>query len=500
MICSHCGVLCDPTQIIIDNESSSHGFGQHYGLEFAGRALMRADGASRQGFQTEEVRRDMIKATRHKLIRDLLFALNRRSDSLSYRAEHLFDTVHKRAHFAWGSTRAEDVAACCVSIVLREATLPESLRELAILTSRPLPRLARVYRKVKHLLGLQLSLTDPHLHFPTLISHIRTTLDVRLLPSLPATTTDLILSAPQECILEWARRLLNIATDNGLVHGRHVGAVACAVVLLAFEAEAEIRLQGLEVLAGLLGSRLGKRASTVLKRYSEIVKLLSFIKTQLQHRHPEAFLSLSNGIASTSRMRWLKDVLILIGEASGSELDAGRWPILPYLGHKRNNISDSVSLAYDEPHIGEDDVECDYWCQDCEDDGDTSLDSPRSNNMVPVQHITEGSNHMSSARPAYIRTSRLRQTKPKLEALVIRAATTFLAPMRGIPDPEGACATRRLLLQSDAPLADVGNVLLSGTRLSRLAAERGGQHLVQDDELFCEGELESYLQKPSVAE
>ncbi|KZO97886.1 hypothetical protein CALVIDRAFT_63039 [Calocera viscosa TUFC12733] len=502
-ICSHCGALYDSSQTVIDNGwQFDEGYGQQLGAHLATRALRRPDGGLVLSLQTKEDRRDILKAARHKLIRDLFSALGRRSEALVGRATNIFDLVQERAHFNWGSVRADEVGAACVAIALREANLPESLGELSVLMAIPVLSLTRLYRKAQRLLGFRLPPTDAHLYLSVLASHLLAASADGPHPSLPKRTTDAILSISKDSLLEWSNKLLSIAEKEALVAGRNAGPVACAAVLLALEAEAEVRLQGVEMLAALLAGRLGKTAYTVMERYHEMVKMLSTFKAELQ-RHSSAVMAPYSGREATRRAKshsaWLKDVLVLVDEISSSKPQEDAGPsIVPSIARRKAEFALHAELANPNgTQSAQDGAESEYWTHLSEDDEDDIVDSSEvsacSRPLRTSDLAGDAARRAIQVRSVYARLPRTSQRPARQDEAALRTAHALLAPARGSVDPDNDVSTRGLLLRTEAPPDDVTGLLRSGSRLSRLVAERGGEHLVEDDELFADGELDSYI-------
>ncbi|KZT60485.1 hypothetical protein CALCODRAFT_120452 [Calocera cornea HHB12733] len=336
-----------------------------------------------------------------------------------------------------------------------------------------------------------------------LTSYIATSA-VRCDPSLPKRTSEIIASISQNTLFEWATRVLRIVDSERLVGGRNAGPVACAAMLLALEAASEVKLSGIEALARLLANRLGTRAFTVMERYNEMVKMLSAFKAEVQPLVFDTAPSYRGSAAirrTSSHPTWLKDVLVLAEEicekhtqeAQGAAITSSTSPpdaLIAESAHS-NDVCSAPKGADSE-----------YWTRVSEDDEEVDVDSTERSASASTSKtsflVGDTARHAVRNRSIYSRPPRPNR-RPAPEDTTLRSAYTLLAPTHTSADPYDDVAAGSFLLRTDAPPSDAVHLLRFGSRLSRLAAERGGEDRVEDHELFSDGELDSYIARSDVS-
>jgi transcription factor IIIB 90 kDa subunit len=207
------------------------------------------------------------------------------------RAKYLFDMAMERGKVRWGR-KAKLTAASALAIACREDKKADPLRELAVgsssmvyhrvlislllcqvLVGESSTTLARAYTTTAGLVRCSSVSSDPSLHLSTLKSYVMVVLrpSDESAPALslpPAVRKELGGLAPQLLAVErTACELCSLFGRLGTFAELSTAPTACALFMLALEAEARKPLSSSTALAGLLGARFGCAGTTVQGRY-----------------------------------------------------------------------------------------------------------------------------------------------------------------------------------------------------------------------------------------
>ncbi|KAJ7285701.1 hypothetical protein C8J57DRAFT_1285576 [Mycena rebaudengoi] len=363
----------------------------------------------------------------------------------SERAYNLFEKAMKTNKYRWGGT-AKLVAGACLAIANRETSRPEMFTALAALLGRKLTLLTRAFTSVVTALELALPKSESKSHISTLYAHVSAAFDGSSESTLPDALVATLKPLPTNTILATATSLSDLlasADPPSDLTRLPAPPTACAVLMVAVEAELRTSLNSLGELAEFLGSRCNVKRAAVMGRYKliqdEILERIEKI-SWLDKYEPNSGKS---GRAKTARRvviaRGLKDVIERERTRRRRALNGGQPP--------RHSDSESDS-----------------------DDGPANPDSrPRKRRKLhALREATQfllnplsGSLPVSFSRPS--------------------AASRF-AP--GLPLPTYLLTIPRL-----------DQLQLLPTRLQLLSVARGGGGVeeIPDDELFEDGEMEKLM-------
>jgi len=206
-----------------------------------------------------------------EFIRSLVSTLS--ATGLAPRATTLFTQAMAAGNFRWGR-KAKLVAGACISVALRESKRPDSLRDIAFLLDETPLLLTRTFSTVTALLNLALTTADPALHISSLQSHLSSMLQSPQPDSeLPAPLLSLLKPLSLRSVTRTANSLANLLARLGesipLAH-LPTPPTACALLLLALEAEARTSFTHLSDLAHCLGVSCHVGKGVVMSRYKMI--------------------------------------------------------------------------------------------------------------------------------------------------------------------------------------------------------------------------------------
>ncbi|KAI6103560.1 hypothetical protein F5141DRAFT_1196993 [Pisolithus sp. B1] len=263
-VCTSCGHYEEQT-ILADhvehyNDSSSRAVRNRKGWDLAGQSKEARD------------RRNMVQsrnASMSTFINAVLTRLN--NPGLSPRAQAIFAQAMAAGGYRWGR-KAKLTAGASMAIALRESHKSDSLRDIAFLLDESRLSLARAFQSVVSLLNFSLSSTDPSVHFPALQIHLVSLIHPESASPLPSTSTlpvDLLgtlmpLSLPAASAYVPPHPITSLPTPP----------TACALFILALEAETRAPLPHVSELACALGSRFGLSGGVVSSRYKVIYDLI----------------------------------------------------------------------------------------------------------------------------------------------------------------------------------------------------------------------------------
>jgi transcription factor IIIB 90 kDa subunit len=415
----------------------------------------------------------------HDFIRSLASSLS--VPGLSPRAVTLFYQAMTKGRCRWGR-RAKLVAAAALAIALRESGKPDLLRDIAFLIGETDPAaLSRSFTRVLSLLGLSPLLpTDPASHFPALQAHLQTFLrpgrPEQPSAPLPKALVSSLARLPLTSVLETANSLSIFVSRAGsklALNALSTPPTACALIILALEAEVRSSLPHLSELAAYLGARFGAGKGVVMARYKIIYDLFEeWIEEVpwLENFSPSSWGARAKTAKRTVVARGLKDVLQFQDDIWKKKLESLGLPKLD-LEHDSEGDSDE--------------------------DTDEDADRDAGEGCSP--------NQKSLAKPPLAK-------KRKTRAGPLDDASRFLLDPLSCPVSSGSTRsstshrrsvgrppplTTYLLIEASAALT----TRFAPTRLQLLCMDRpGGEADVGDDELFGEDELEGLLRSGEEAE
>lgn len=392
--------------------------------------------------------------------------------ALGTRTLFLSESAMQKGKFRYGR-KARLVAGAALAIALRENQKGETMRDIAasliigtivrfcisdvciqyLLDESPVA-LARVFTSLIALLGVKLSSVDPSWHLPVLQRHLIELRDERS-PPLPQNLIKVLQSIHLPSALRTAYSLSELISRAGILSNMPSPPTACAVYILALESEFLSSLPQLGGLARFFGIRFGVKEGVVMRRYKVVYEEVADWIADVP------WLSQSDGTQGGSRSklgkraslaRCLKDVIVFRERKWKTQLESSKPLCAP----------------------GEDDVV------------PVSSSEISSNNQVDLERGDEAI--LSHERPQASRASKRRKTHHLNDV-----ATFLLSPLDA-----GTSSTKKIdiaaslrtashILASESPFIDK-----PPTRLQQLAIERGADDIA-DEELFDDGELESFL-------
>ena len=367
-----------------------------------------------------------------------------------------------------------------------------------------------MFAKAKAILDINLPSGDPALYFPALlrkVSDLSSQADTPLSPKLKS----FLDSAQFAAVSKLAVSLAALTKDVSLYQNRAIPAVACAYIIMAFEGELGAAMPDYVELIRHLALHVGFRKGSVQERYRELSRLVTDWRNHLpwagqitKHKQGTA--------ARDATARYLKDVV-----AFQMQLKIKAFESLD--DDDSNVLGDGASLEGSEP------IGYEFW----DDHGDlddferpashpdqpaSSRPSsprpikkrrlspscePRHSSPTAPKNLNDDTYLSNAGRPdAYVH--RMKRPGISRKEAMHRAVSSLLSLT---PDADGSLDTdfvpamsistgnlRRAVLRQPS-FATTGQG--STNRLSALCITRGGEKHIENEELFGEGELESFL-------
>ncbi|KAI1788476.1 hypothetical protein LXA43DRAFT_1159325 [Ganoderma leucocontextum] len=490
-ICLQCGTLADPTQSVLASHLENADVS---GRDFApwvnvpgGSTLRGRNGWALSG-QGKESRDRKNAIAMHEFIRVLATRVS--NPGLTPRAQGIFDQAMRLGKYRWGR-KAKLTAGAALAIALRESRKSDYLRDIAYLLDEPHTAVTRAFSKVVALLQLDLSTTDPAVHLPTLQMYLVSLLDGSgngASTALPAQLVKVLfpLLPRLPSITDTASALAGLlARTNAFAH-LPTPPTACALFMLALEAELSCSLPNAGAFAATLGTRLGAAKGTVMQRYKEIYDLVEeWIREvpwlDAHERKP------GKGREGKGRSKVAKRVVVARGLKDVVRFQEEIWR--KRVEHDGRPL---VQLDVDGSEKGWMGTGDEWW------DSSEAGSSSKSSSSTSVL----GEDHAPPRKKA-----RTRHAKT-----VVDASHFLLNPL--------STAGRSLSSSYSVPASSVGSPdlvthLLTAdaaslphafahvpSRLQLLASARGGteERHIADEELFAEDELEGLMRSPEEAE
>ncbi|EIW84996.1 hypothetical protein CONPUDRAFT_97552 [Coniophora puteana RWD-64-598 SS2] len=266
-ICTHCGTLVDAQQALLSHDAFENS------TNTSSRAPLKS---LRTGWSLHQDK--STRDARHLHAHNTFIAsiLNRLSHpGHAARAQTLFSLAMEKTASRWGR-KAKLLAGASIAIALREAHTSTPLHDLAQMLDVSPPSLSRTLSSLISTLNFTLDPLDPSAHFPLLISHLRFLLEANP-PQLPADlvkrlagTNWIEVSATGSALAALPAR---IDPDHSLLR-LPTPPTACALLILALEAEARTPIPSLEPLEGSLASRYALSQVVVGSRYRALSDLI----------------------------------------------------------------------------------------------------------------------------------------------------------------------------------------------------------------------------------
>ena len=374
--------------------------------------------------------------------------------------------------YRWGR-KAKLAAGASIAMALREAHKSDSLRDIAFFLDESPLSLSRTFVAAVSLLHFDLNPSDPVVHLPILQDHLHSLLHPETPTShLPRDLVAILTPLSSHAVLRTATSLSGIITRQAStisILQSPTPPIACAMLILALEAETRAPLPHLGELANALASRFGFARGVVTMRYKACYDLIEEWIREVPWLDQFVYKGKGRGASSRSKVpkrsivaKGIKDVIQFQEEIWAKKMDALGKPSFP--------------------------IEADPTDEDSEDEKSLSFTSESLEPHHHRLHKKRKINH-SNVEDAYFFL--LNPLSAKCHSLTGNI----------VSEEPSASATPSSLSPPTVPLT---TYLLSGlshdserprSRLQLLALVRGGgtSDHIHDDELFAEGELEKLL-------
>ncbi|KAL5511534.1 hypothetical protein ACEPAH_4751 [Sanghuangporus vaninii] len=450
-VCLNCGTLQNPSQVVLDSHiEPEHSAKDTDSFSFYHRVTLKnfrnAHGWDLAGQGSEpDIERNKIA------MREYVSALAHRigHPSLSGRTLFLFELAMERGRFRYGK-RARLVAAACLAIALRENHKGETIRDIAYVINDSHIALARILKSIVSLLDIKLESVDPSWHLPLLQKHLASLL-VAKSSILPRHLVKTLNSINLPSAFRTAASLSDLVTRAEVTVGLPSPPTACALCIVALEAEASSPLPQLGELAKALGRRFDVGKEVVLRRYRIICEYVE---------------------GWTNEIPWIEDVGSSVGCRSVAK------------AAKRVRIARRLkdAIQYQES----------LWKIRLQ--ANSPLAAPCTHTeFVSSSEISVNSRVDTGSGDEGFDSKEPRPRKRRRTGIVDKASRFLLSPLYAEP-------SQRPTIDRVVPLDVTTHVLTSEdpyrnqppTRLQLLAAMKNVDDIT-DEELFGEGELESFL-------
>ena len=316
--------------------------------------------------------------------------------------------------------------------------------------------LAHVFTTVVALLKVKLTSLDHSWFLPALQKHA---LHILAEPdsSLPSNLINILKSIHLTSALRIAYSLSELVSRSGILVNLPSPPTACAIYILALEGELSTSLPHCGELADRLGLRFGVRKGVVMRRYRTIYDQVERWAIDIP------WISRSAEVASgkTSSSKIAKRVLVARCLKDAVQFREGLWK-------SRLAVSEPVRFSVD-------DLES------------VSSSGLSQSSKVDPQGTTEASSN--------------RRTKKRKMRHIADASQFLVSP---VPPNNGAKCTRPGMIPpldvvSHMLAADSSSFKHTPTRLDLLLSEKSVDEIT-DDQLFSDGELESYMRSENERE
>ncbi|EPT06228.1 hypothetical protein FOMPIDRAFT_1109667 [Fomitopsis schrenkii] len=480
-ICIQCGTLADPTQSVLTTHldfptnGTSGPWTTNTTLSLKGRKGWTLAGQSQEASLTRN------RAAIHSFIQALAVRVSARG--AAERAQTLFDQAMSRDKFRWGR-KSKRMAGAALAIALRESKKSDALRDIAFILEETPETLGRSFSSLARVLDLKVTPTDPTVHLSALHSHIISMLQVSphafpdglkaALQSLLPRMMSIMRTADSLCAL--------ISRSDGLAK-LPTPSTACAVLMLAVEAELQKQVPHTGVFAQILGARYEAAKATVMQRYKLIYDLVEgwirevpWLDAHERKKGKEGRSVIAKRVVVA---RGLKDVLQFQEEIWVKKLEAQAEPLL--------RLDLELAADTEENQDGEDDADA---------DGHTSSTSPTLTKQELVMSRPVHKSYKSSHERAVARASRF-LLDPLRQASSAGSGAQSM-PLR-LRKPSGRADLDLLSHILTADVAHLPHVFANAPSRLQILAARAPAADIPDEELFADGELDGLIRSAEEA-
>ncbi|KAH8102866.1 hypothetical protein BXZ70DRAFT_926915 [Cristinia sonorae] len=489
-ICTSCGTLSNPSQSVLSShlevvDTSGHDYSQYWSNSLQGRSAVKGKNGWNLPGQDKEASYRKNTAQMHEFIRSVTMKLS--NPGVAGRAQHIFDSSMQRGRYRWGR-KAKLTAGASVAIALREASKADSIRDIAYLLEESSVSIGRSFTAITQLLQLSLTSADPSLHLSGLQNHLLSLLQEpqsrNALPKDLHKSLEYLIPNLHD-VTKTATSLSALANRLDDLTGLPTGPTACAILILSLEAELGTSLPNVGALAQALGARVGMSKRVVMERYKVIydqveqwIKEVPWLEGHQRKKGRSGGQGRSKVAKRVVVARGLKDVVHFQDELWQKRMDSLTKPQLDLEDNDEENDSEDgdvgIGSSEGQPFLGG--------------TSDVIVTSSR-----PATSSTSSATRHQMKRPTPQQRAVTQTSQFFLNPLSLSSSSVPLVDTTGsnhklTSDPD---LFQHLLTVDDASLSHVFNGH-PPTRLQKLIALRGGadQDLVDDDELFEDGELE----------
>ncbi|KAG0705008.1 hypothetical protein DFH29DRAFT_800918 [Suillus ampliporus] len=483
-ICTKCGTLSDSAQYVLASHTESYDSAvrqfQSGSWLSSSAAPLKNMGWNLSG-QHKEARDRRNAIAMSIFINSVLTKL--KNPGLSPRAEAIFTQAMTKGKYRWGR-KAKLAAGASMAIALREAHKSDSLRDIAFFLDDSPLSLSRAFVAVVSLLDFDLSTSDPVVHLPILLTHLQSLLHPETSCStshLPPHLVAILTPLSSHAVLRTATSLSGIISREACtipVLQSPTPPIACAMLILALEAETRSPLPHLSELATMLASRFGFARGIVTSRYKACYDLIEEWIREVPWL--DQFVYKGKGRGASARSKVPKRSIVAKGITDVIQFQEEIWT-------KKMTALGKASIVIETDPTDEDNKDEDAFFPES-----SSISEPPE--LRPHQPRKKRKTKDSSVEDAY---------HFLLDPLSAKSSTLT----KSIVSEDPSASTTRsdtsspILTPPTVPLATHLLSILSydskhpPSRLQLLALSRGGgsaEH-IRDDELFAEGELEELL-------
>ncbi|KAG2365804.1 hypothetical protein BDR07DRAFT_1329059 [Suillus spraguei] len=483
-ICTKCGTLSDSAQCVLASHTESH--------ETSVRQFQPTSWHSFTAPLKNIHKQRWNLSGQHKEARDRGNAIamsifitsvltKLKNPGLSPRAEAIFTQAMTKGKYRWGR-KAKLAAGASMAIALREAHKSDSLRDIAFFLDDSPLSLSRVFVAVVSLLDFDLSSSDPVVHLPILASHLQSLLHPESSAShLPPDLVTILTPLSSHAVLRTATSLSGIISREATaipILMSPTPPIACAVLILALEAETRSPLPRLSELANALASRFGFARGVVTSRYKASYDLIEEWIREVPWL--DQFVYKGKGRGASARSKVSKRSIVAKGIIDVIQFQEEIW------ARKMSALGKASIVIEADPadEDGKKDEEA-FFSETCSINESPELHhQPRKKRKTKDRSVEDAYHFLLNPLSAksYTLSNPMESEDPGTSTTCSDTSSPILTP------PTVPFTTHLLSTSS----YDSKHSL---SRLQLLALSRGGgsaEH-IHDDELFVEGELEEFF-------
>jgi len=210
-------------------------------------------------------------------------------------------------------TRNSPANCCKFASALRFCIFTGRICPIQALARVEPSKLATALFRILHLHNLQLTTADPLNQVPAALAYLSKLTDGTEqvdVNYLPQDLMRFLRSASLCSVRNLAANLYHLTNRVFLTHNRSTGPVACALVILAFEAEVAKEIPSFTLLAGMLAQEFGTSKKTVVDRYNEMLVLLVEMREVLPWSSQAPKKARKGSVAQRAQVaKFIKDVV-----------------------------------------------------------------------------------------------------------------------------------------------------------------------------------------------